>query len=370
MIGFTGISVFIVLLYFILIYQYYLSWKSHQTFTKTTGKKLPLSIVIPFYNESANLKSLIKDLRNQAYSSEWLEIILVDDYSEDTSFQLARNELENYANIQLLKNQSKKGKKYALKTGVEKAKNDIIVISDADCRLSENWIPAISGFFSENPSTMLLSSGVVMRSETSFAGYFQSLEFASLVASGAASFFKGSAIMCNGANLAFKKELFLEAFDSLHPGINTGDDMFLMLYTKKKYPGRLSFLKSLDAFTRTHALPGWRDFITQRLRWSSKSSRYRDAKLLYVSFLVLFVNLILASLFVLSFFNLYYAFLFFAVIVIKSIPDFTLLRSFLEFSKQDHLLKFFIPSQLINIFFIPLMGIMGLLNPIFRKGNK
>jgi glycosyltransferase involved in cell wall biosynthesis len=327
-------------------------------------------VVVPFYNESENITSLIEDLNNQSFPGDMLEIILVDDFSEDDSYWKAGEQIIKSKNIRILKNKYNKGKKYALKTGVENARSDIIVTADADCRLGENWVAMSSAFFSENPETKLLSSGVIMRSPEQFSGYFQSLEFTSLVASGAASFIQGSAIMCNGANLAFRKDLFLEAFENLYPGINSGDDIFLMLYAKKKYPGSLQFLKSLQAFTFTKTRPDWMGFLKQRLRWSSKSSLYRDGRLIYVAFLVLIINFILLITLGLSFFNICFGLLLAGMLILKSVPDYIFLRSFLRFSNQETLLKFFIPSQLINIFFIPVTGILGLLYPLFRTGNK
>lgn len=370
MIWYTGIAAFILLLYFFLIYNFFLSWKNYPSFNKKEGKPNYISVVVSFYNESENLKYLVEDLVNQTYSSQWLDVILVDDYSNDDSFRVVSEEIKKLKNIRLLKNQYRKGKKFALKTAVEATRGNIILTTDADCRLNKGWIEKFADYFSAYPSTMLLSSGVILKSHPIFTGTFQSLEFASLVSSGAASFIQGSAIMCNGANLAFQKELFIEAFDFMHSEINTGDDMFLMLYAKKKYPGKLAFLKSGQAFTYSRTLPGWVKFLKQRLRWASKSSLYRDSRLIYVASIVLILNFILSSLVVLSFINYYYTFLFVGMIIIKSIPDYKLLKSFLGFCKQDDLLNFFIPSQLINIFFIPVMGILGLLYPVFRKENN
>jgi len=54
---------------------------------------------------------------------------------------------------------------------------------------------------------------------------------------------------------------------------------------------------------------------------------------------------------------------------VKSVPDFLLLKNYLAFSRQKRLIKFFLPSQLINLIFIPISGITGILLSPRRKPN-
>lgn len=363
-------SLIILFFYCFLILRFFYAWKKTPEYI-SYGKhsKFFISVVIPFQNESKNLEALIEGLKRQQYPIDKHEVILVDDHSTDDSLKIADMLTEDVMNIRCVRNNSIKGKKYALYTGIEQARGENILISDADCSFSPGWISIFASFISANPELKLISSGVKLKSNNSFIQSFQSLEFSSLIATGAASFFQKDPIMCNGANLAFKKELFLEAFDQMHPEINTGDDIFLMLYTKKNYPGKYAFLKNNNAFTISSALNNWKDLIMQRIRWSSKSTYYRDFYIIITAILVLFINTCLLILFISSFFQpvLFTFFLFF--LFMKSIPDFLLLKIYLSFSRQKRLLKFFLPSQLINIIFIPLSGITGILLSPRRKPN-
>jgi cellulose synthase/poly-beta-1,6-N-acetylglucosamine synthase-like glycosyltransferase len=370
MIWFGGISLLILLLYIQLIYSFFRSWKNKPSEEKSSHPSLNISVIVPFFNEEKNISALIDDLCKQEYPADALEIILVDDFSEDSTFDRAQQKADGLPNLHIVENVYSKGKKFALRTGVEKAKAEIILVSDADCRFHPQWVRFFADFFYRNPSTVLLSSGVKMLDEGRVSGLFQAVEFSSLVASGAASFLQGSPIMCNGANLAFRKELFLEAFEHLHPSINTGDDMFLMLFAKRKYRENMAFLKSQSAFTLTKALPGWKSFIRQRLRWTSKASLYRDPKLIYTSTIVLITNLIILSFLILSFIHIHYVVFFAFFLILKSLPDYFFLKAYLTYTQQERLLKFFLPSQLIYIFIIPLTGTLGILGPLFRKISK
>ena len=58
------------------------------------------------------------------------------------------------------------------------------------------------------------------------------------------------------------------------------------------YEGKIGFLKNEDAVVYTHAKPTLSEFIQQRKRWASKSTRYKD-KLVIVSFTVIVIIIIL-----------------------------------------------------------------------------
>ncbi|MBR6163111.1 glycosyltransferase family 2 protein [bacterium] len=103
-----------------------------------------LSIIIPVYNEVNCLEQLIGQVEEADFCGCEKEIILVDDYSTDGS----RDILKNYENKYLvLYHEKNKGKGAAIRTAVEKASGDIIVIQDADLEYSpkdyNNLLPLI-----------------------------------------------------------------------------------------------------------------------------------------------------------------------------------------------------------------------------------
>ncbi len=90
-----------------------------------------LIIIIPVYNEEKIIKNTILELRKrirQEYS-----LVLVDDYSSDSTYRVIKQISLDTQNIKLLSNRYKKGFGYALRTGIEVAdSDDIIVIVMAD----------------------------------------------------------------------------------------------------------------------------------------------------------------------------------------------------------------------------------------------
>ena len=102
------------------------------------------------------------------------------------------------------------------------------------------------------------------------------MEFASLIGSGAGAIGSGNAIFCNGANMAYKKEVFLEVNTYKNDNAASGDDVFLLHSIKQRYPDGIVFAKDKNAIVNTNALDTLSTFINQRKRWTAKSSSYTD----------------------------------------------------------------------------------------------
>jgi cellulose synthase/poly-beta-1,6-N-acetylglucosamine synthase-like glycosyltransferase len=233
----------------------------------------------------------------------------------------------------------KHGKKHALEAGIEKARGKLIVTTDADCAHGPNWLRSIALFYTRKKPKLII--GPVKMKGKGFFEQFQSLEFLSLVASGAGAAGLGRPIMCNGANLAYEKDAFNELDDAFQMNEYSGDDVFLLHRMKAKYKKDISFLKSEDAMVFTESPPTLKAFFKQRTRWASKSKSYKDADTIIISLLVLLINLSIILSFTAAFFEqqaLRYAVILFTS---KFLSDLILLTVSSKFYKSTHLLSLY-----------------------------
>ena len=107
----------------------------------------------------------------------------------------------------------------------------------------------------------------------------------------------GNPVMCNGANLLYRKDAWKEAEGYLkNMGFASGDDQFLMMRTRKTY-GKHSvvFNNDREAIVSTRAMGTLRDFLQQRIRWVSKSRGYSDPVVIGVGLVTYLVNLALVA---------------------------------------------------------------------------
>jgi len=107
---------------------------------------MKLSIIIPTYNESNTIKTIIKYVNSAQFPIEH-EIIIVDDASIDRTSEKEflikqKNKMEEN-NIRVFKNRINRGKGFSIRKGIKRAKGDVIVIQDADEEYNPHEIPKL-----------------------------------------------------------------------------------------------------------------------------------------------------------------------------------------------------------------------------------
>ena len=166
---------------------------------------------------------------------------------------------------------------------------ELIVTTDADCFVNENWLhdePSLH--FMKNINLHLLLHRFQLIAAINSLRFSRRLDFMTLQGITGASVHKKIHSMCNGANLAYTKKAFEEVggFTGID-NIASGDDMLLMHKIYKRYPDKVMFLKSKDAIVQTAPVNSVKEFFNQRIRWASKADKYDDKRI----FAVLLISL-------------------------------------------------------------------------------
>ncbi|MBL7856201.1 MAG: glycosyltransferase [Cyclobacteriaceae bacterium] len=310
-----------------------------------------ITIIIPFRNEAQHIHLLLQDLIVQAHPPD--EIILVDDHSTDQSVEVITGFLESLGkpaiSIRVHKN-SGEGKKQALTTGIRMASGSIIVTVDADCRVGPDWLKSIQNHFGEE-KIKLLFGPVAIEQRSSFFSIVQSMEFSSLIGSGAATAALGFPTMCNGSNLAFRKVVF-EAVGgytgNLH--IASGDDEFLMRKIEQDFPGSVHFNADPASIVVTRPAEKFSSFFQQRLRWASKWKHNSSAT---ASLLAAWIFLVQASIIV-SFFLFKIPLV--LMLILRAMVEYIFLRKVQSFLSQAWSWRAFIFLQLFYPVYVITIG--------------
>ena len=112
---------------------------------KSNFVNLELSIILPTYNESKNLRVMIPKIE-KVFKDFRHEIIVVDDNSTDNTIGCLKSLNKNCDTIRLVTRLDKKGIGSALCDGYDLAKGDIILSSDADLSFSvEDMLKLVEG---------------------------------------------------------------------------------------------------------------------------------------------------------------------------------------------------------------------------------
>jgi glycosyltransferase involved in cell wall biosynthesis len=127
---------------------------------------LLLSVVIPAYNEAGRLPSsldrLIAFFNQQGQPS--VEILVVDDGSNDGTAGLVEEYASRHHGVRLLKNPGNRGKGYAVRHGMLDAKGDWVLFTDADLSTPIEELEKLMAAAREHQAAVVLGSRAVDRS--------------------------------------------------------------------------------------------------------------------------------------------------------------------------------------------------------------
>lgn len=377
------ILLYIIIAFFILyswlIIYYWLAWRSIPGYTASISKfQLKISVIIPARNEEKNIAQLLQALQEQTYPKELFEIIVVDDHSTDGTVNI----VQQYPAVKLLRlieDDINSYKKKAIETGIAAATGDLIVTTDADCLPSKDWIKTIAAF-KEQLGSVFIAAPVTLtpnpsplRGEggNSLLSIFQQLDFMVLQGITGAAVYKKSLSMCNGANLAYEKNVFTEVdgFAGID-NIASGDDMLLMHKIRPKYPEKVHYLKSKEAIVSTQPMNTWKEFFNQRIRWASKAKHYGDKRILPVLLLVYLFNLSFLALAIAGFFCSYYWVYLAGLWIAKTIIEFPFVYSVSLFFNKRSLMKYFFFFQPLHIVYTIISGLLGQFGKYEWKGRR
>ncbi|RLD79629.1 MAG: glycosyl transferase family 2 [Bacteroidetes bacterium] len=241
-------------------------------------KKLRVSVVICAKDEAKNLENYLPKIANQNYFK--FEIVLVNDGSKDHSLQVMQQFKKEYTSDHLtieiidITTEKSKGKKSALSNGILSAKNDYIILTDADCKpVSKEWINEITSDFTKE-RTIILGYGAYRKIKDSFLNKIIRFE-TMLTALQYFSYAKsGMAYMGVGRNMAYKKEEFLNTngFKD-HINIISGDDDLFINKISTKNNTTICFTK--NSFTVSEPETDLHKWIWQKRRHISTANHYK-----------------------------------------------------------------------------------------------
>ncbi|MFM2195452.1 MAG: hypothetical protein RL092_1052 [Bacteroidota bacterium] len=261
-------------------------------------KNKDIAILIPFRNEEQNLLALLNDL-NQLNLKDECELIFINDHSTDYSVKIIESH-PLFSHLTLLELSSESfGKKKALEVGVQSSGCDIFWSLDADVRMHKFQLEQV--IFWRQLDFDLLVLPVSMSSGKGLVGRIQVIEWQLLQTWTFFSLEAGYPLLANGANLVFKKQLFLgqkdERFNSL-----SGDDMNILHHAMSN-ASKICFQNKRTTSVFIKPVDSWLEFFVQRWRWSGKIKKYPKSAIHFFAVLFFFWNLLLFAFEILVFYN-------------------------------------------------------------------
>lgn len=345
-------------------------------FSPAIQPRISFTVIIPARNEEEQIEKCARSALAQNYPNHLYEVIVADDYSTDNTANIIQQLQKKFSNLRLLQlekvlpdKQLNSYKKKAIELAIEMSKGDWIVTTDADCMVTKNWLQNFNNFIEQHDS-VFVAAPVKFINTGSFVSIFQCLDFMSLQGITAASVHHGFHSMCNGANLAYNKNVFyaVNGFKGID-NIASGDDMLLMHKIFVRFKKQVYFLFSQDSIVQTPPMRTWKDFINQRIRWASKADKFDDKRILAVLVFIYLFNLsfIIIPVAVFWYKNLWYYWL--AMMVAKTMIELRFMFPVARFFKEEKLLWWFPVMQPFHIFYTIIAGWLGKFGKYSWKGR-
>jgi len=336
-------------------------WKIPASFHPHTK----VTVIIPARNEAENIAACLNSVCQQNFPKDHYEVLLVDDHSTDQTSVIAAD--LGYTNLRVItlaehvdKNKIQSFKKIGIATSIDQATGTLIVTTDADCTVSSNWLNYLVSFY-EAHSYKFIAAPVNFHKEKNILEKFQSLDFQGMMGITGAGIEGDFMRMCNGANLAYEKSAYnaVDGFVGIDQ-LASGDDMLLMQKIVRKFPGSVGYLKNPAACTFTRAQPDLSSFISQRLRWASKSAAYPEWQVTFMLAMTFFFCWsIIFSFLLIPIYGKIMLGAFSIQFFIKSMMDYRLLRTMTRFFDRNDLLKIFWSSQILHILYVAGIGLLA-----------
>lgn len=261
---------------------------------KDTPSKI--TIVVPFRNIQCEINSVDADfvafLQSLKSVSDYVEeVILVNDHSTDAALVSAASFHMNNWKLLSLQN-GIYGKKAALDLGIQEAKTEYIWTLDSDVELV-NFNSIRFREFQNNLKEDLVILPVFMKKGKRLLEILQVNEWRYMQLLTKVSAQLKMPMMCNGANLIFKRSVFLQHINA-HCSVSSGDDLFLMSHVLKS-KGQIGLC--WKGFTDVEITPVQtiHEAINQRLRWAGKMTKLPFTRSAILHFIFAFFSALHAA---------------------------------------------------------------------------
>lgn len=264
---FELIFLIVVSLYF--LQSFILLAGANKKFNKCKDNQLKsISVIVAARNEENNIIACMESLNNLVYPEGKIEIIIVNDNSEDATGSFISSYVADKPKFKCLNTGKQiahlKGKTNALANALEIATGEIILTTDADCVVSPLWAKTLASYYDDDVA--MVFGYTTQEAEDNFSG-MQMLDFIYLltVAGGAMNF--NVPLSCIGNNMSYRKSVYREVggYENIPFSITEDFKLLKTVFNLKKY--KVIYPLDKDALVTSKPCDTIKAVYWQKKRW-------------------------------------------------------------------------------------------------------
>ncbi len=245
-------------------------WSSHRAYPLGAVDLPSVSVIVPARNEQQNNGTCITSVLACHYPSHLIEIIVVNDRSSDATGRIIDDLAAGHPTVRALHRSEAdaidnlRGKPGALQFGIDHSRGQILLVTDADCRVHPMWIRTMVAPF-EDQGTDMVCSFTTVRRGNAFA-LLQDIEWLYTSGMAMAANANGQPLGCFGNNIAVRARAFSDVGGYHAISFSVTEDLALM-QTMHRRGSTITFICEPTCRIETLPCTGLGEYLRQKQRW-------------------------------------------------------------------------------------------------------
>jgi cellulose synthase/poly-beta-1,6-N-acetylglucosamine synthase-like glycosyltransferase len=242
---------------------------ANKKFVKLDYDKLPsASVIVAARNEENNILDCIKSLDKLVYPEGKLEIIIVDDNSDDNTGEIIKEFIKDKKRFKYLKTTENigrlRGKANAISNGIKASSGEIILTTDADCIVKPTWAISIASYYTKDVG--IVCGYTTQNDKNAFQG-MQAADFIYLLTVAAGGMNLGKPLSAIGNNMSYRRAAYEEVggYAGIPFSVTEDFKLLMSIYSLKKY--KLLYPLDKDALVISKPCENLKSLYWQKKRW-------------------------------------------------------------------------------------------------------
>jgi len=241
-----------------------------KSFPKLSIDKLQkASVIVAARNEEENILECLQSLNNLEYPDDKLDIIIVDDYSEDETNNIITDFIKDKPKFKLIKPEKDfgetKGKARAIANGIEFAKGEIILTTDADCTVSPTWAKTLASYYTDNVAVVC---GYTNQKWKNLFEGIQDMDFIYLLTVAAGTINWKRPMSAMGNNMSYRKSAYEEIGGYGNIPFSVTEDFKILMAIKNLNKYKIIYPLDKGSLVTSKPCEDVKTLYRQKKRWA------------------------------------------------------------------------------------------------------
>lgn len=233
------------------------------------GQRPFVSVIVAARNEEHNIARCLDSMTRLTWPRDLLEVIIVNDRSDDATPAIVRDYAARHPFITLLSatpgSGHLAGKTNAVTQGIDASKGEILMMTDADCAVPPFWIEETVKYYTEN-GIGLVPGFTAIRARTLFEA-IQTIDWFALFTVASATNAMGFPVTAVGTNFSVRRSAYDAVGGYRKIPFSVTED-YALFHAVTSHPSyRAVFPMDSRAIVTSEPCPTWKDLYRQRKRW-------------------------------------------------------------------------------------------------------